>query len=62
MIGRAIAAARAGVGLRLGFESTAFGDISPTEVINEILEGDGIAAITFEKTEHKAYAEGAASR
>jgi cyclophilin family peptidyl-prolyl cis-trans isomerase/HEAT repeat protein len=45
---------------RLDFEYTVFGVIAPMDVVDEILEGDAISSITFEKEEDKAYAEGAA--
>jgi cyclophilin family peptidyl-prolyl cis-trans isomerase/HEAT repeat protein len=39
---------------RLDFEYTMFGVASPLEVVDEIVEGDAIASITFEKEEKSA--------
>ena len=40
---------------RLDFEYTVFGDAGPMDVIDEIVEGDAIASIAFEKEEQSAY-------
>jgi cyclophilin family peptidyl-prolyl cis-trans isomerase/HEAT repeat protein len=45
---------------RLDFEYTVFGTIAPMDGVDEIVEGDTITAITFEKEEDKAYPEVAA--
>jgi cyclophilin family peptidyl-prolyl cis-trans isomerase/HEAT repeat protein len=47
---------------RLDFEYTVFGTIAPMDAVDEIVEGDTITAITFEKEEDKAYPEGAAHK
>lgn len=39
---------------RLDFEYTLFGDASPLAVVDEIVEGDAIASISFEKEEQSA--------
>ena len=38
---------------RLDFEYTVFGEAAPMDVVDEILEGDAIASISFEKEEDK---------